>query len=375
MKGRSFGRMLVLLILGFFFWSFRSLASGAEQDRAWQVEWERTLEAGKNEGKLVFYGAEKYDLVFTEFQKRFPEIKVGSVVGIARDYTQRLMMERRGGKYLVDLYINGASSAYSVLYRGKVLDSIKPALILPEVVDESRWWRGRHEYKDDEGKYLFTYNAELQPYFSYNTKLVDPKGIRSLWDLLDAKWKGRMVMFDPTLAGAASPIRFIYHHGELGPKYLKRLLSEMEVAVSRDVRQLGDWLASGKYAICLFTDAQRIDLPLAKKQGLPVDWFGPNSFKEGAILGAATGVVALINKAPHPNAARVAINWLLSREGQLLYQKIWDKADSLRIDIPKDDVPAYSRRVEGVKYIDTDRPEWMDMTEIVRFVNQVWKRP
>jgi hypothetical protein len=42
---------------------------------------------------------------------------------------------------------------------------------------------------------------------------------------------------------------------------------------------------------------------------------------------------------------------VFSREGQILYQKIWEKADSLRIDIPKDDVPSYSRRVEGVRSI------------------------
>lgn len=332
--------------------------------------WDQTVAAAKREGQIVFYGSDKYDILFREFQNRFPEIKVASVIGIARDYTQRLSMERRAERYLVDLYINGASSGYSALYKGKVLDPIKPVLTLPEVVDESKWWLGRHEYKDDERQYLFAYNAELQPYFSYNTKLVHPKEIRSFWDFLDPKWKGRTVMFDPLSPGAASALRFIYHHPELGPAYLRRLLSEMDIVVSRDVRQIGDWLASGKYALCLFTDAQRIDLPQAKERGLPVDWFGPRSFKEGAILAAATGVVGLINRPPHPNAARVAINWLLSREGQILYQKIWEKADSLRIDIPKDDVPSYSRRVEGIRSIDTDRPEWMDMTAIHKLVSQ-----
>jgi ABC-type Fe3+ transport system substrate-binding protein len=345
------------------------LAAGETKPGA-SSTWENTVAAAKREGQLVFYGSDKYDLLFREFQKKFPEIKVGSVIGIARDYSQRMLMERRAGRYLVDLYINGASSGYSLLYRGGVLDPIKSALLLPEVIDESKWWQGRHEYKDDERRHLLAYNAELQPYFSYHTKLVNSGEIRSFWDLLDPKWKGKMVMFDPLSPGAASALRFIYHNPELGPVYLKRLLSEMDIVVSRDVRQIGDWLASGKYALCLFTDAQRIDLPQAKAQGLPVDWFGPRSFKEGAILAAATGVVGLINRAPHPNAARIAINWLLSREGQILYQKIWEKADSLRIDIPKDDVPSYSRRVDGVRSIDTDRPEWMDMTEIHKLVRQ-----
>jgi hypothetical protein len=69
----------------------------------------------------------------------------------------------------------------------------------------------------------------------------------------------------------------------------------------------------------------------------------------------------------------VAVNWLLSREGQIAYQKIFEKPDSRRIDIPKDDVPAYSRRVEGVRYVTSDRPEWMDLKPILNLINEVWK--
>lgn len=335
--------------------------------------WEKTVKAAKKEGRLVFYGSTSYDLVFAEFQKKYPEIKVSSVVGTARHYTARMMTERRAGKYLPDLYINGASSGYR-LYKAHTLDPIKPALILQEVLDQSKWFEGRHEYKDDEGKYVFSFNAELQPYFSYNTKLVDPREIRSFWDLLDPKWKGKLVANDPTQPGGYSAIRFLYYHPELGPNYLRRLLSEMDIAVSRDKVQLVNWLARGKYAMVLFSDAQRLDIPIAKKQGLPVDWFGPKTFKEGAIMGAATGVMGLINKAPHPNAARVAINWLLSREGQILYQKVWAKADSRRIDIPKDVVPEFSRRRKGIKYVSTDIPKWMDMRDINKFIKGVWKR-
>jgi iron(III) transport system substrate-binding protein len=166
----------------------------------------------------------------------------------------------------------------------------------------------------------------------------------------------------------------MYYHPDLGPNYLKRLLSEMDIAVSRDKAQIVSWLAAGQYSIFLFSDAQRMDFPLAKEQGLPIDWFGPKAFKEGAIYGAATGVVGLINKAPHPNAARVALNWLLSKEGQLVYQRVWKKADSLRIDISKEDVPEYSRRQEGVFLMDTDRPEWMDMKDIIKLVKESYKR-
>ena len=75
-------------------------------------------------------------------------------------------------------------------------------------------------------------------------------------------------------------------------------------------------------------------------QGLPVDWFKPDHLKEGTYITGGSGGVALINKAPHPNAAKVGLNWLLSREGQMAYQRLFtqgnDGPDSMRIDIPKE---------------------------------------
>jgi ABC-type Fe3+ transport system substrate-binding protein len=108
-----------------------------------------------------------------------------------------------------------------------------------------------------------------------------------------------------------------------------------------------------------------------------VDTFGPNIFKEGGGLVQQFGTVTLINRAPHPNAARVFINWLLSRRGQIALQKNLVNSesppDSLRIDIPKDDVPLHARRVEGVNYIDTSKPEWQDMKPVLNIMNEALK--
>ena len=83
-----------------------------------------------------------------------------------------------------------------------------------------------------------------------------------------------------------------------------------------------------------------------------------------------------MNGAPHPNAARVFINWLLSREGQITAQRALaaygsDALDSLRIDIPKDDVPPNNRRVEGVQYINLQDPSRLDMRPIYRMIGEV----
>ena len=87
--------------------------------------------------------------------------------------------------------------------------------------------------------------------------------------------------------------------------------------------------------------------------------------------------VTQVNKAAHTNAAKVFINWLLSRRGQINLQRRLangeSPADSLRIDIPKDDVPMLVRRVEGVKYLDASNPEWLDMKPILRVMNEALK--
>jgi ABC-type Fe3+ transport system substrate-binding protein len=116
---------------------------------------------------------------------------------------------------------------------------------------------------------------------------------------------------------------------------------------------------------------------VSKQQGLPVDTFGPGVFKEGAGLVQQYGTIALVNRAPHPNAAKVFINWLLSRNGQITLQKAManteNPADSLRIDIPKDDVPYLNRRLGGIKYLDTSRPEWQEMKPILDVMNEALK--
>jgi ABC-type Fe3+ transport system substrate-binding protein len=352
-----------------------SAAFGAQPD-AWKADWERTLQAAKKEGQLVLYGSADFEPLFAEFHRKYPEIKVTGVYARGADVAKRMMAERRADKYLADLYVNGLTTGYNVFYKAKALDPMAPLLVLPEVTDRSKWWQGKHHYVDPESQYLFNLNGESRIVFAYNTNLVNPNEIKSYWDVLHPKWKGKIVAYDPTLGGAGDAMRFFYHHKSLGPEFIKRVLTETDLVISTDTRQMGDWLAGGKYAISLFAPISRMDLDVAQTQGLPVAWFDPEHLKEGAYVTAGSGGVALINKAPHPNASKIALNWLLSREGQIAYQRIFtegnDGPDSMRIDIPKDKVPRGNRRPQGDpnQYLFVDRAEWMDQEPIRKFVKE-----
>jgi iron(III) transport system substrate-binding protein len=338
-------------------------------EAASQSEWEKVIKAAELEGEVV-YSASGSHRFLDEFHKSFPKIKTTSVSASCSDIVSRIMTERRAGKYLTDVVRCGLTSAHS-LYRGKTLQPIDPALYLPEIRDPAKWWQGKHHYADPEGKYLFVSAASAYMRFaSYNTELVNPAEFKSYWDLLNPKWKGKIVATDPRTGEGRNGARFLYFNPELGPQYLRRLLGQMELTFSRDYRQATDWLAQKRFAIFLFSQSD--DTLNAKQQGLPVQVLDTTGWKEGAGLDPIGGAYALMDKPAHPNAAKVLLNWLLSREGQMAVQRDPESAgrnDSLRIDIPKTDVHPMMRRRDGTKYIVMWNPDWMDgkpADEIVR---------
>ncbi|HEY7217434.1 MAG TPA: extracellular solute-binding protein, partial [Candidatus Binatia bacterium] len=347
----------------------------AQPKPTWHQEWEKTVDAAKKEGSLslyLFQGEGELSATAQLFQKKYPEINVVVTPGRGNTFAPKIMAERRAGKYLVDAYIAGATTAYEVLYRGKILDSVRSALMLPEVIDESKWWLGQHHYIDLESRYILVYLGNLGEYVSYHTKSVEPGEIRSYWDFLQPKWKGKILSRDPKISGSQRiGLRMFYHTPELGAEFIRRLYGEMDVTLTQEIRQATDWLASGKFAICFFCS----DILRAKAQGLAVDQFHTAQWKESRAISAGNmGSVALPSQPPHPNAARVFVNWLLSREGQTALQRTANtpvnSEESLRTDIPKDMVRSEVRRVDGVKYFLVDQPEYIDMTPIYDIVEK-----
>ena len=344
-------------------------ANSAEPKPPWQQDWDKTVAAAKAEGQVTVYVHSTYGPVLSSgaFEKAFPGIKLTIVSGVENDLERRFTTERRAGKFLADVFMVGVLRSYDFM-QAKFLDPIKSVLILPEVVDESKWWQGKHHYSDPERKYLFRYVASAQyGQISYNTQLVQAKEFTSFWDFLNPKWKGKILSRDIRLPGTGgSAIRLFYYHPEIGPEFVRKLFAETDITLFRDRRQGLDWLATGKFPICFWCEG----VDKANTQGLPVDTFG--RMKEGAGLSAGQAILTLVNQAPHGNAAKVFINWFLSRDGQLNFQKALGKADegspdSLRIDIPKDDVDPKSRRLDGVKYLDTD--QWLAMKPVLKVVD------
>jgi len=347
----------------------------AEVKASWQEDWDKTVKAAEQEGQVALYSLSEIGdaIANTGFQKKFPKIKISVVAARGGEHVSRVMAERRAGKFLADVGNLGNTSPYT-LYQSKALDPIASAFILPEVKDESKWWQGKQQFIDPEGKFILVYVGAPLFLVGYNTKLVDSSGFKSYWDLLDPRWKGKIVAFDPKAGGfAATRDRFFYHNPELGPLFLRRLFSETALTLYARFPQGEDWLAAGKYSICL---CRHQSLSEAKTQGLPVDLIEPSSFKEGVGVETRAKTLVLMNQAPHPNAAKVFLNWFLSREGQSDFQKTSAKyidagaEGSLRMDISKDDIPSRNRLNPGVKYLPQWNPDYFDMKPIAKLISE-----
>ena len=343
-----------------------------------EAEWARTVEAAKKDGKVsVFlYQRDNIEAAVRGFEKKYPDIQMTIASTPAAETGPRLMAERRAGKFLWDICICGPTTPLSILYPAKALDPIKPLLLLPEVVDTSKWWEGKHQYMDGEGSYIFVFVGSTDmPNVFYHKQQVDPKEFKSYWDMIQARWRGKIVALDPRQPGRQRVGgRLLFNIPELGEKFLTRLFTEMDVSLSRDERQALDWLAVGKFALCLFCG----NIEAARAQGLPVEEFDVYRWKETpAISSGSNGSLALMNQAPHPNAAKLFVNWLLSREGQLSFQKTMNSdnllVESLRIDIAKDAVPAPQRRVPGTKYISMDTVERSNQEPVNKLFKEIIK--
>ena len=355
-----------------------SAVSAAETKSVSEADWAKVVATAKKEGKLAvfLYQRENIEAAVRAFENKFPEIQLITASTPAAETGPRIMAERRAGKYLWDICICGPTTPYTIFYPAKALDPIKPALMLPEVIDGSKWWGGNHQYMDTDANSIFVFLGTVDmPSLYYNKNALEPKEFRSYQDLLKAKWRGKIIALDPRQPGRQRVgARFLYHIPELGPSFLTRLFTEMDVTLSRDDRQAMDWLAVNKFSLCLFCG----NIETSRAQGLPVEDFNTVTWKETmAIYSGSNGTLAFMNQAPHRNAATLFINWLLSREGQTTFQKIMNTPDlvmeSMRVDIPKDPIPPERRRRAGLNYIVMDTPERSDQEPVSKLLKEIIK--
>jgi len=300
-------------------------------------EWEKVLAAAKKEGTVSVIGpvgSDRHDLLTLSFEKKYG-IKVDYWSDRGSGIGPKITAERNAGKFLWDVFIGGTTTALTVTLPGGMLDPIEPVLILPQVKDPKQWRGGGIEYLDP-GKRVLIMMLTQRGTIYVNPKVVKPESITSYKDLLNPKYKGKIVMDDPTKAGPGqATFTFFYLHPDLGPNFIREL-AKQEPTIMRDYQQELDVIARERFLV-LIGDTDMIAEERIRS-GMPIAILDPRKIKEGSDVGSVGGTLTMFNRAPHPNAAKVYINWLLSKEGQTDYARLTGNI-SARLDVPTDHSP------------------------------------
>ncbi len=198
-------------------------------------------------------------------------------------------------------------------------------MLLPEVKDPKQWYAG-HVWVDNAKKFIYSTLAHQTENIWINTQLMKADEVRSFDDLLGERLKNKIGILDPRTAGSGAST-WSYLREIKGEEYLKKLVDQ-KLALSRDQRVLAEILAKGKLALVLgltyYSYAPFI------KAGLPVAPLPAP--KEGVYVSGGSGHLVVLKNAPHPNAAKVFVNWFMGREGQEVYSRAMHQA-TRRLDV------------------------------------------
>lgn len=292
-----------------------------------QADWEKTVELAKKEGRVVVSIPASTELraeIEKNFEKRYG-IDVEPVVGRASNVVRKMVDEAKAGVRYVDLHMGGSESIVTALLPEGVLDSVEQSMILPEVKDPKQWWGG-HVWVDNAKRFVYSTLAYQTESLWFNSQLMKAADIRSFDDLLDERWRGKIGYLDPRTPGSGASM-WSYLREIKGEEYLKKFATQKPL-LSRDQRVLAEILAKGKVALVIGLTYYSY-APFVKA-GLPVQSL-PTP-KEGVYVSGGSGHLILLKNSPHPNAAKLFINWFLSREGQEVYTRSMHQA-SRRLDV------------------------------------------
>jgi ABC-type Fe3+ transport system substrate-binding protein len=288
--------------------------------------WDQLVAAASQEGAVVVAGpqGELYREAFAAFTQEFPDVHLDYTPLNGRDFWPRLLRERQADQYLWDLRLGGIDvDAYHARDEGH-LDPLRPLLVLPEVADESSWLGGfEFAFTDREKQYGMAFNASLSRGVDVNRDFVPEAELASQRDLVDPRWKGRIVIQEPRGgAGSSRLATFLHAYGE---EYVRDLLTRQELVASGDKRQMAEWTVRGRYPIAIGLGSDT--LIYFQREGI-----GLNVKSLPGTESVALDTVMAINRPPHPNARTLFLNWLLSQRVQTLVSRKVSQ-NSLRTDV------------------------------------------
>ncbi|MSQ27107.1 MAG: extracellular solute-binding protein [Dehalococcoidia bacterium] len=297
---------------------------------AWEVEWDKLVAAAKVEGKLVVQTAtgSGYREALEEFNKAFPGVEATQLAfADAATYVPKIKAERQAGVYSFDAALIPPTSALQQLKPDGVFDPLRPLLFRPDILDDKVWDGGFElQWCDVDKKLAFFIQRDVNHNIYINTDLVKPAELAKVEDLVDPKWKGKMVMADPRQGAVRLPMTSLWLSGK--KDLIKKMIIDQEPQIIRDRRQNVEALVRGRVPFAV--GILKAVLHEFKKDGLAQNVI---ALDLPEIDYQPHDIALVFNRAPHPNAAKLFLNWILTEEGQTAWSKnVFVNAN--RIDVP-----------------------------------------
>jgi iron(III) transport system substrate-binding protein len=376
-------RAMVLSVFAANFF-FLPAAHGAQATGNFEQEWSNLIAAAKQEGTVAIASggapSRQYRPVVDVFAKKYG-LKVEVSTGSATDTVNRVLAERKAGRYTMDVALISSRENNQRLVPSESLVPITPLLVHPEVVTTSNWYGGKHWYGDKVSRYVLIYHVSKEDQYEswYNTDKIKEAELATLkkqTDFFDPRWKGKIAGQG---VGDPSGIRQMidsYFEPDRGPEWVKTYPLDAGVTFSDDRRILETWVVGGRFPLQAVATGTE-DLMTLSKKGLPIkQLFLPKQV--GLIRAGGSGCcISAFANAPHPNAAKLFINWFLSKEGQTLTHTMIPNIDrsSLRNDIPIGEVVPDQRRVAGKQYAfpDAEPGYGAKQEEAQKWVLKIWE--
>lgn len=307
------------------------------------------VEAAREEGTVVMSGPPD-DRVRQMLPAAFEEtygVAVEYIGGRGSEISAKLKAERDAGIYSQDVFVGGGDTMTNVYLESGWLQPLDE--LVPEEALDTEWVRGDVPWID-EGKHILKLSEYVALPYVINTEEVDPADVPGWKDLIDPRYKGKIVMGDPRASGGgANDIGMFLETEGYGEDYIRALYVDQEPVFLEDDRAMVDGLAQGKYLIG--TSINQADVDQAISDGLPLEVVipeeGPNQVTSGY------GLLAVSDQPPHPKAAQLLASWLTCVDGNRAWNEAYNTY-STRTDVePPENVPAYQEVKPGVEYFDT----------------------
>jgi iron(III) transport system substrate-binding protein len=307
----------------------------------------KLIEAAKKEGELVYYTTMTLDQskqTVDRFKKKYPFIKVTLFRTGGGPLLNKITTEARGGRFSWDVVVGRGEMVLPLMER-KLLASYRSPesrMIDTQLVDKEGYWTAY---------YVNSY------VMGWNTTLLKKDDVPKTYEaLLNPKWKGGQISLDTEAYGLFEGLKGVWGK-EKTLAYFRKLAS-LDPVLKRGNTERVQLTVAGEYPLIV---AYNQTIQRMTSRGAPIDWLP----LEPAVTQVNPAMIGA--KAPHPNAARLFYDYILSKEGQEQLRAFQ------RIPVRKDVEPDPARLFRGFKYVIENPEAYQDFDATVKQYLKIFK--